>query len=69
MPLLHGPKIFQWSQSPGLKSLVGLTNSRKNLMGTGVKQNRVAVQITKLDQNEDEDCLIKFSKEHQWVLA
>jgi len=38
-------------------------------MGTGVKQNRVAVQITKLDQNEDEDCLIKFSKEHQWVLA
>ena len=28
----------------------------------------VAVQITKLDQNEDEDDLLKFVKEHQWVL-
>ena len=69
MPLLHGPKIFQWSQSPGLKGLVGLTNSRKNLMGTRAKQNRVAVENTKLNQNEDEDCLLKFSKEHQWVFA
>jgi hypothetical protein len=29
----------------------------------------VAVQITKLNQNEDEDGLLKFSKEHQWVFA
>ena len=29
----------------------------------------VAVQNTKLDQNEDEDNLLKFFKEHQWVFA
>ena len=29
----------------------------------------VAVQITKLNQNEDEDDLLKNFKEHQWVFA
>jgi hypothetical protein len=29
----------------------------------------VAVQITQLNQKEDEDGLLKFSKEHQWVFA
>jgi hypothetical protein len=38
-------------------------------MGTRAKQNRVAVENTKLNQNEKEDCLLKFSKEHQWVFA
>ena len=29
----------------------------------------VAVQSTELDQNEDEDDLLNFFKEHQWVFA
>ena len=66
---MHGPKIFQWVQSPGLKGLVRWTISRKDLMGTRAKQNRVAVENTKLGQRAKEDDFLKFFEEHQWVFA
>ena len=66
---LHALKILQWVHSPGLKGFVGRATSRKKLMGTRAKQNRVAVQITKLDQNEKEVDSLKFFKDHHWVYA
>ena len=38
-------------------------------MGTRSKKNRVAVQTTKLDPNEDEVDSLKSFKEHHWVFA
>ena len=38
-------------------------------MGKRVSKNMVAIQITKLDQNEDGVDLLKFFKEHQWIFA
>ena len=38
-------------------------------MGKRVSKNMVAVQSTKLDQNEDEVDLLKIFKEHSWVFA
>ena len=57
------------SQSPGLKSLVGRVTSRKRLRVTRARKNKVAVQITKLDQNAKEAGPLKFSKEDHWVFA
>ena len=38
-------------------------------MGNRATQNGVAVQFTKLDQNENEDDSLKIFKEHHWVFA
>ena len=52
-----------------LRVLKGGLQVGKRVMGTRAKQNRVAVQITKLDQNGNEDDSLKFFKEHYWVFA
>ena len=69
MVSLHAPKICQWVQSPGLKSLVGRATSRKKLRVIRAKENMLAVQITNLDQNAKEVDSLKFFKEQHWVFA
>ena len=59
----HEPKIIQWVHAPGLKGLVGRTISRRKHKVIGAKINRVAVEITRLDQNEKEVDPLNFSKE------
>ena len=54
MTLFHEPKIFKWVHAPGLRGLVGLSTSRRKHKIFGAKLNRVAVEITRLDQNEKE---------------
>ena len=54
MTLFHEPKIFKWVHAPGLRGFVGLTTSRRKHKVTRAKINRVAVEITRLDQNEKE---------------
>ena len=61
--------MLQWVQSPGLKGFEGRVTSRKKLRVTRAKENRVAVQITNLDQNAKEVDSLKFFKEHHWVFA
>ena len=63
MALFHEPKICQWLHAPGLRSLTWRTTSRKRHRVTGAKINRVAVEITRLDQNENEVDSLKFFKE------
>ena len=69
MALFHEPKICQWVHAPGLRGLVGLSTSRRRHKVTGAKINRVAVEITRLDQNEKEDDSLKFFKEQHEVFA
>ena len=38
-------------------------------MGIRAKKNRVAVENTKLDQNKDEDGLLKFYKEPKCIFV
>ena len=65
MALFHEPKIFKWVHSPGLRGLVGLSTSRRRHKVTGAKINRVAVEITRLDQNGKEvDSLKIFKEQH-----
>ena len=64
MTLFHEPKICQWVHAPGLRGLVGLSTSRRKHKISGAKLNRVAVEITRLDQNEKEVDSLNFSKEH-----
>ena len=47
----------------------GRATSRKKLRVTRARKNKVAVQITKLDQNAKEVDPLKFFKEHYWVFA
>ena len=54
MELFHEQKICQWLHAPGLRGLVGLSTSRRRHKVTGAKINRVAVEITRLDQNGKE---------------
>ena len=63
MASLHGPKVFQRVHAPGLRGLVGLTTSRRKHKVTGAKINRVAVEITMLDQNGKEVDSLIFSKD------
>ena len=49
--------------------MVGRATSRKKLRVTRAKKNKVAVQITKLDQNENEVDSLKIFIEHHWVFA
>ena len=65
MTLFHEPKIFKWVHAPGLRGLVGLSTSRRRHKVTGAKINRVAVEITRLDQNGKEvDSLKIFKQQH-----
>ena len=52
-----------------LRVLKGGLQVGKRVMGIGASKNRVAVQITKLDQNAKEGDSLKFFKEHHWVLV
>ena len=69
MTSLHEPKMTQWVHAPGLRGLVGLTTSRRKHKVTGAKINRVAVEITRLDQNGKEVDSLIFLKGHHWVFA
>ena len=62
MTLFHEPKLIQGFHAPGFRGLVGLSTSRRKHKSFGAKLNRVAVEITRLDQNEKEDDSLKFSK-------
>ena len=65
MALFHEPKICQWLHAPGLRGLVGMSTSRRRHKVTGAKINRVAVEITRLDQNGKEvDSLKIFKEQH-----
>ena len=55
MALFPEPKICQWVHAPGFRGLVGLSTSRRKHKIFGAKLNRVALEITRLDQNEKED--------------
>ena len=65
MTLFHEPKLIQWVHAPGFRGLVGLPTSRRKHKIFGAKLNRVAVEITRLDQNEKEDDSLNFFKEHK----
>ena len=54
MASFHEPKLVQWVHAPGFRGLVGLSTSRRKHKIFGAKLNRVAVEITRLDQNEKE---------------
>ena len=69
MASLHGPKVFQRVHAPGLRGFVGLTISRRKHKVTRAKINRVAVEITRLDQNGKEVDALKSSKEQHYVFA
>ena len=65
MALFHEPKIFKWVHAPGFRGLVGLSTSRRKHKIFGAKLNRVAVEITRLDQNGKEvDSLKIFKEQH-----
>ena len=66
---LHALKILQWVHSSGLKGFVRWAISRRKHMVTIAKIIRVAVEITRLDQNEKEVVSLKFFKEQYWVFA
>ena len=65
MTLFHEPKLTQWVHAPGFRGFVGLSTSRRKHKIFGAKLNRVAVEITRLDQNEKEDDSLNFFKEHK----
>ena len=69
MALFHEPKMTQRVHAPRLKGLVGLSTSRRRHKVTGAKINRVAVEITRLDQNGKEVDSLKFSEGPNWVFA
>ena len=65
MTLFLEPKIFKWVHAPGFRGLVGLSTSRRKHKIIGAKINRVAVEITRLDQNGKEvDSLKIFKEQH-----
>ena len=63
MALFHEPKLIQWVHAPGFRGLVGLSISRRKHKIIGVKLDRVAVQITRLDQNGKEVDSLNIFKE------
>ena len=65
MTLFHEPKLIQGLHAPGFRGLVGLSTSRRKHKIIGAKINRVAVEFTRLDQNEKEvDSLNIFKEQH-----
>ena len=69
MTLFHEPKLIQGLHAPGFSGLVGLSTSRRKHKIIGAKINRVAVEITGLDQNENEVDSLKIFKGHNLVFA
>ena len=69
MALFHEPKICQWLHAPGVRGLAWSTTSRRRHKVTGEKINRVAVEITRLDQNGKEVDSLKIFKEQPWIFA
>ena len=69
MASLHGPKVFHKVHAPGLRGFVGLTTSRRKYKVTRARMNRVAVENTRLVQNEKEVGSLNSSKEHHYVFA
>ena len=63
MTLFHEPKLIQWVHAPGFRGLVGLSTSRRKHKIIEAKINRVAVEITRLDQNEKEVDSLNIFKE------
>ena len=64
MASLHEPKMSQRVHAPGLRGFVGLTTSRRKYKVTRARMNRVAVENTRLVQNEKEVDTLNFPKEH-----
>ena len=64
MTLFHEPKLIQWVHAPGFKGLTRRTTSRGKHKVTRAKIIWVAVEITRLGQNEKEADSLNFSKEH-----
>ena len=65
MALFHEPKMTQRVHVPGLRGFAGRTISRRTHKVIGAKINRVVVEITRLDQNENEvDSLKIFKEQH-----
>ena len=65
MKLFHEPEMIQRVHAPGFRGFVGLSTSRRKHKIIGAKINRVAVEITRLDQNEKEvDSLNIFKEQH-----
>ena len=64
MASLHGPKVFQKVHAPGLRGFVGLTTSGRKYKVIRARMKRVAVENTRLVQNEKEVDTLNFSKEH-----
>ena len=65
MTLFHEPKMIQKVHAPVLKGLAGLSTSGRKHKIIGAKIIRVAVEITGLDQNENEvDSLKIFKEQH-----
>ena len=62
MTLFHEPKLIQWVHAPGVRGLVVLSTSRRKHKIIVAKLNRVVVEITRLDQNENEVDSLKFFK-------
>ena len=60
MALFHEPKMTQRVHAPGLRCFAGRTISRRKHKVIGAKINRVVVEITRLDQNENEVDSLKF---------
>ena len=56
--------MSQRVHAPGLRGFARLTRSRRKHKVTRAKINRVAVENTRLDQNEKEVDSLNFSKEH-----
>ena len=65
----HEPKMIQKVHAPGLKGLTWRTTSRRKHKIIGAKLNRVVVENTRLDQNENEVDSLKFFKEQPWIFA
>ena len=55
--------MSQWVHAPALRGFVGLTTIRRKHKVTRAKIIRVAVEITRLDQNEKEVDSLNISKE------
>ena len=64
MALFHELKMIKRVHAPGLRGFVGLTTSRRKHKVTRAKMKRVAVENTRLDQNEKEVDTLNISKEH-----
>ena len=63
MAPLHGPKMSQTVHAPGLRGFLGLTTSGRKHKVTRARMKRVAVENTRLVQNEKDVNSLNFSNE------